>query len=169
MLRLRWFFAIPLALAALTGPVHASSVRDEAHLFSEDALREARARLDRVERNTRIETVIETIDSLEGRSIDEVSLERARESGSRGLFILIPKREHKIEVRVFPALKPVFREPRRLAIRDGFVTGFRRGDFDAGLRNGVVQIEETAAQARLAPPPGRRRKKNQGINRKTRE
>src|SRR5262249_21582145 len=98
MWKQRWWFALPLAFAVTIGSAAASSIRDRAGMFDTNVVREAEATLDQIERESQIATTIETIDSLEGRSLDAVAHEHAGRSGAHGLFILIPKRDHKIEV-----------------------------------------------------------------------
>ena len=51
---------------------------------------------------------------------------------------------------------------RRDAIREAFIEGFRKGDFDAGLKRGVEEIEKTlkghhvgGARRRRPPRSGR--------------
>ena len=49
MLKHRWLLAIPLALAVTIGSAAASSIRDDAGLFTPDAVREAEAKLSQIE------------------------------------------------------------------------------------------------------------------------
>src|SRR5262245_17811766 len=98
----RWLLAFPLALASLlvAGESEAAAVRDTAGLFSREAVRQAESELDRVTAQTRMPVSIETIPSLNGESIDEVSYRLAEQSDPGGLFVLIAREESKISVRV---------------------------------------------------------------------
>ena len=98
MFNLRWLFALPLVLAVSIGSAHASSIRDDAGMFDPETVREAEAKLNQIEKETGIATTIETIESLDGQSLDTASIERARHTGSKGIFILIPKKDRKIKV-----------------------------------------------------------------------
>ena len=147
MLKHRWLLAIPLALAVTIGSAAASSIRDDAGLFTPDAVRDAKAKLSQIETDTGVTTTIETIDSLEGRSLDSVAEEHARRSGTQGLYILIPKKEHKVEVLSSPFYRTAIGESRRLEVRNAFVKSFQKRAFDAGLTSAVETIGEVAAAA----------------------
>lgn len=153
MRKLRWLLALPLLLAtSLTATsAMAATIRDEAGLFSADAIRQAQTKLDRVERETRLTTTIETIDSLQGENIDDVVLRHAQQTKSQGIFILIAKQERKIEVRVSKRFRADFPNDRLSAIRDRFRAGFQQKDFDAGLTQGVDVL---VAEAKGARPRG---------------
>lgn len=159
MLKTRWFLAIPVAFAALIGSAHASAIRDNAKMFSADAVRDAKAQLDRVEANSGVTTVVETIESLGGRSIDTVTRQHAERSGTHGIYILIAKNDHKVEVGTANHLKRAFPDDRAIAIRNTIVAQFKKQDFDAGLRQGVSQLATEVSDAgithRTAAPRGR--------------
>jgi uncharacterized protein len=160
----RWLLAIPLAFAVTIGSAAASSIRDEAGLFSADAVRQAEARLNEIEGETKVTTTIETIPSLDGQPINQVAVGRARAVGGEGLFILIPKQEHEIWILASRHYIKSITAAHRQAIEKAFGSSFHKGDFDAGLKAGVESIgrELTAAQAESgghlrqaqAPPAG---------------
>jgi len=148
MLNPRWLLALPLALAVTIGSAHASSINDRAGLFDRDAVREAEAKLSQIERQTGLTTTIETIDSLEGREIIPVAEEHAARTRTEGLFILISKKDHRIEVVASRPFWKAFPPRRRLAIRDTFVNAFKAGDYNAGLRDGAEAIVREVEAAR---------------------
>jgi glc operon protein GlcG len=84
--------------------------------------------------------VIETVDSLEGEPADRFAVERARRSGIRGIYILAARKEHTIEVLGSGRYREVLTDARRRAIIDAFRDGFRRQDFNAGLKEGVAAL-----------------------------
>jgi uncharacterized protein len=135
--------AAPLLLA--TAVASASEIRDDAGMFGAGAIREARTILDGVERQYRVPVEIETIDSLNGQTIGEASLRRAQEAGVNGVFVLIAKKNHKVETRDF---RSFLGRDRREAVTQAFVNGFRagRGDFDKGLIQGVEAIRTAVAE-----------------------
>jgi uncharacterized membrane protein YgcG len=154
MLTRRWILAIPLVLASLLAPeaARAAIIRDQAGLFSAKALSEARAELDRIERDTKIPITIETIPSLEGRDIHEVLERHAVKEGDSGLYILIPKKEHKVQVESSVRYRSLLTKGKTDAIRDAFVESFKKGDFDAGLTQGVRTVGLETALARSEAP-----------------
>lgn len=151
MTAIRWLLAGPLALAAILGAAEASEVRDQAKMFSKDAVQQAQAALERVEEQTGVPTIIETVPSLGGASIGEVSLQRAKASGIQGVYLLIAQQEMKLAARDF---RNFLGPQRRKAIESAFASGFRQGDFDAGLLQGTEAIAKAVAAA--GPPPAGR-------------
>ena len=123
-------------------------------MFSAEAVKKAEAQLDRVEKATHIPTVIETLEALpEGGSAAEKkraaidalgSAAVTRRSGMRGIYLLISKDDHLILARPGSAsdsrisFLPI---EKRDAIRDAFIEGFKKRDFDGGLSHGVQVIE----------------------------
>ncbi len=86
MWNLRWRLALPLALALTAGAAQAqaSSIRDRAGLFDTGTVGKAEETLNQIERETKVATTIETIDSLDGQPLDEVAREHAERSGRAG-------------------------------------------------------------------------------------
>jgi uncharacterized protein len=161
----RWLLAVPLALAATlgVGSARASTIRDNAGMFSKEAIRQAESELNKVERDTQLATTIETIPTLEGESIEDVTLRHARRSGTEGLYILMAKQEAKIRILASQHYRRAMDDSREEAIRSAFRTEFKNKDFDAGLLAGVKKISTEAAAARAelgtlrqAGPPARR-------------
>lgn len=148
-LKPRWLLAVPLILGGSLAL--GSEIRDSAGIFSENAVRQAKTDLDRLEQATKVTTLIETVDSLNGKTIANASLERARASGINGIYILISKGEHKLEAR---DSKKFLGEPGRRSIVDAFTTGFKAGNFDDGLTQGVQAIESAVADSGGLPAGG---------------
>lgn len=148
MLKSRWLLALPLVLAASVSSAGAASIRDDARLFGAEAVRQAEATLSRIERENQLTTTIETVDSLDGESVDDVALRHARRSGTQGIFILIAKQEKKIDVRSSRAYVRSFPSSRLGAIRNAFIRGFKTNDFDAGLTQGVETLATEVESAR---------------------
>jgi glc operon protein GlcG len=146
---------------AATGPRATkvrSDIRDSAALFGPAAVAAARQELERIERETYVATIVETVDSLTGGKIYEQVHREAQRSGIHGIFALIAKKERSIEVLVSRAYSGAVTQPRQEVIRAAFIGGFRRGDFDGGLKQGVAAIGESLAAARRAGalPPAER-------------
>ncbi|MDR3636517.1 MAG: heme-binding protein [Isosphaeraceae bacterium] len=135
----------------------ASDVRDEAGLFSRDAVAAARKRLAQIEATYHVPAVIETIDSLGGSALEAAAVDRARKTGVEGVFILVAKRETKIDAIRSARFATVVEAAQLHAIRDAFIAEFGKRDFDDGLTKGVAEIEKALAEAkargRVAPAP----------------
>lgn len=63
---------------------HASAVNDTAGLFDRDAVSAARKALAQIEHETKVATVIQTVESLRNKKIADVAVRAARESGIQG-------------------------------------------------------------------------------------
>ena len=94
--------------------------------------------------------MIATVESVGERSIEEVAPGMAMQSGIEGLFILISKKERKIQVLVSHRLLGETMKRRRDVIRMAFIDGFRHGDFDEGLKLGLDAIDESLLLAHRA-------------------
>src|SRR6266404_3184446 len=121
----RWLLAVPLALAATLGTARASTIRDQAGMFSPAAVRQAEAELNRIERENQIDTTIETILSLDGQDIVSATRRHAERSGARGLFILVAKDDGKIDVLTERAYRRALNETRLRSIQNAFINEFK--------------------------------------------
>ncbi len=126
----------------------ASDIRDEAKLFSPDAVSKAKARLAQIDKTFQVPVIIESIESLQGEALNTAVIRLARQAGAQGMFILIPKREAKIETRVVAKLGTVFSQVDLQAVSDAFINQFRQREFDAGLEKGIDSIEKLMADAK---------------------
>ncbi|MGZ3414554.1 MAG: heme-binding protein [Isosphaeraceae bacterium] len=125
-----------------------SDVRDTAGMFSADAVRATRDALAKIERTIGVPVLIETVETLKGETIDEVAIRLARRSGAQGVFILIARKESKIEVLASRRYTEALPRPARTKVRSAFIEGFRKKNFDDGLREGVAALDAELASAR---------------------
>ncbi len=125
-----------------------SDVRDTTGMFSADAVRAAREALEKTERTIGVPVLIETVETLKGETIDEVATRLARRSGAQGVFILIARKETKIEVLASRRYTEALPRPTRTKVRAAFIEGFRKKDFDDGLREGIAALVTELASAR---------------------
>jgi glc operon protein GlcG len=141
----------PLVLAQVvsTAPTTAktSDVRDSASLFQGSAVDAARKRLRDLETEIHVPVIIETIETLHGKTIDDAAVALARKSVPSGLFVLIAKQEAKIEVLASHRYERILTKAKRAAIRSAFVEKFRLRDFDGGLERGVEAVEAILRKA----------------------
>jgi uncharacterized protein GlcG (DUF336 family) len=126
----------------------ASEVADTAGLFGADAIEAARQDLRRIEHETHVATVIQTVESLRGQKLAEAATRAARHANIEGIFILIAKNEKELELLVSKRYFDTVTRPRQEAIRAAFIDGFKKRDFDEGLKRGVAAIAEQLAGAR---------------------
>jgi len=122
-------------------------VLDNARMFSADALSKADAELDAVRGKTRWGAVIETVDSLGGKPVQDVATARARALQVHGLYILIAKAEHKLWAEPSSAAEKVFTREKVRAIDDAITGGFKASHFDQGLLDAVAVIRRDAESA----------------------
>ncbi len=150
----------PLILGLLAVAVASSGARgqatsgivDGAGMFSDDALRRAKADLSRIDRAHGVAVTVETVTSLKGEAIDEVAVRQATRLGHKGIFVFIAEKEHKAEALASP--RTLFEElgkTRLNEIRDAFTNEFRRGKNDDGLTKGIQAAEKVLAAVRPTP------------------
>jgi uncharacterized protein GlcG (DUF336 family) len=130
------------------GTKHGPDVKDTAGLFDFDAAQAARKDLERIERETGVATVIQTVESLGGQKIEAAAIRAARQSEIQGIYVLIAKNEKEIELLVSKKYQAVVTSPRQATIRAGFIEGFKKRDFNEGLKHGVAAIAEQLSVVR---------------------
>ncbi len=119
-------------------PGVSTGLRDEAKVFSPEAVRKAKGEIDRIERETRASILIETVNSVADEAVKTVAAANARRWGREGMYVLIDKNDHRFEIVPSGSSveKAITREDSQ-TIRDAFLTDFKRGKFDDGLINGL--------------------------------
>jgi glc operon protein GlcG len=125
-----------------------AGVRDGAGMFSENAIRDAGESLRKIAREFGVVAVVETIANLNGEEIDEAAIRMARRSAIKGVFILIAKKEMKIEVLASRQFHDAFPRDALRSVRTAFTEAFLKKHFDRGLTDGVGVIETAAAAAK---------------------
>ena len=125
-----------------------SDVRDTAGLFSADACASARESLAKIEKSTGVPVLVETIDTLQGETIDEAATRLARRSGTQGVFILIARKESKIEVLASRRYSEALPQPSKTKVRTAFTESFRKSNFNDGLLQGISAIETELVKAK---------------------
>jgi glc operon protein GlcG len=138
------------SLTSAVEETRASNVRDDAGLFSAAAIANARKELRDSETKTRVPTIIATVETLSGRPIEEEAPRMAKQSGIEGIFVLISKKERKLQVMVSHRYLGEIMKQQRDVIRTNFTSGFREGVFDVGLAHGVRAIGTALVLAQRA-------------------
>jgi glc operon protein GlcG len=114
-------------------------IKDGAGMFSRETIERARA-LYIPDGNT-VPVTIETIEKLDGQTIEAATRQHAERSGNQAVYVLISRRDHKIDVLVSSAAARARLD--REAIQQAFIRGLKEGDFDAALLGGVKTIADT--------------------------
>jgi glc operon protein GlcG len=114
-------------------------IKDKADMFSKKAIDEA-AKLLGPPANAPVPVMIETVETLDGVAIEVATRRHAESSGGAGIYVLISRRDHKIDVLASKAFAGMMPEATRERIQKAFIQGLRSGDFDAGLLAGAQAI-----------------------------
>lgn len=130
------------------------AIRDSAGLFGADAIATAQGELTRAARESGASIIIETVESLGGEPAERVAIAHARRSGIRGIYLLIARKEHKIETMGSERYRELLTRDHIRAISDAFAQGFRRQDYNAGLERGVAELARILAATRRVPAEG---------------
>ena len=166
MNRPRWWLVAPALLAsAVFSAATAAEVRDKAGLFSPGVVKQAQTDLARLEKEYEVPVIVETVDSLDGVSLSKALERRAEAVDVQGVYILIPKQEHKILAEAEKHFREHLSRSKMEAVQDAFLAQFKKGDFDAGLTDGVAKLGSVFSAAKAesggsirqnAPPKARR-------------
>ncbi|WP_406700286.1 heme-binding protein [Singulisphaera sp. Ch08] len=154
-------------LSLLTFPHHASSdeplvesaekvshIIDNAKMFDSLLVSFINADLETQSRIAKIPILIETVDSLNGKTVDEAISQKVLPPKEDGIYILLAKKERKIEVRVSKPFESVVGEADRKGIRDAFIEGLRKGKPEEAVTLGVRVLQRALRKVRkteLAP------------------
>ena len=121
-----------------------AGVRDTAKMFTPETIQKADKALLALQRETRWQVVVETVDSLDGQAIKDRAIADAKKEGLRGLIILISKRDHKVFAEPSPSAQAVFTKERSTALAQAIGNSFKEGKFDQGLLAAVAEVRKDA-------------------------
>jgi len=152
-------FSIALAILVailLTGVAFAQDfpqptgrlVNDFAGVLSPGAEAQLENRLLQLEKDTTDEVAVVTVVSLEDSPIEDYASELFQKWGigkkgkDNGVLFIVAPNERKVWIEVGYGLEPVLTDGRSGRILDNEVLpGFREGDYETGITNGVIAIE----------------------------
>ena len=120
------------------------SIRDQVGMFSADASKQALSVLESVHEKTNWQAVVETVESLNGKTATEAATANAKALRVHGVYVLIAKKETKVQVVASNTARSTFTTLAELEIVDAFVAGFKAKDFDRGLKDAVELIRKDA-------------------------
>ncbi len=162
------------ALLLLAGAVTAAEpvfppltgrVNDEAGILSPQTVHQLDGMLAQQEQSTRQQIVVVTLKSLQGYTIEDFGYQLGRHWGigekgrDTGALLIVAPNEHKVRIEVGYGLEGQLTDAQSRVIIEGTILpAFRRGDFDAGVRDGTAAMLRVlggnAAPAQQPAPQG---------------
>ena len=129
--------------AAAQGPKDA--VSDAPGLLGPAGMSKVLGAVSAFERDRRVPVTVRIVDALNGENLDEATVRYAKASGRRGVFILVTKQDHKLNVVVSKEYEKLVPAQATIAVRDAMIPGFKNGDFAGGIIDGLKQIDRVVA------------------------
>lgn len=153
--------ASAFAQSGPTFPALSGRVVDQAGLLSPAKEAELTEKLAALERDTSDQLVVVTVDSLQGREIEEYGYQLGRAWGigqkdtDNGVLLIIAPNEKKVRIEVGYGLEGIMTDAlSALIIHNDILPAFREGGFERGITNGVDAIDK---QLRLDPAEAKAR------------
>ena len=127
-------------------------INDEAHIFSQNERDELLNLVQNFEQNSTTQIAIVTLNSLESRSIEELSLEIARgyklgqKEDSNGVLLVVAPNEKKVRIEVGYGLEGVLTDAISSEIINSvMIPEFKNGKMSEGVKDGVLAIIKVAS------------------------
>ncbi|QPH98201.1 TPM domain-containing protein [Campylobacter concisus] len=127
-------------------------INDEAHIFSQNERDELLNLVQNFEQNSTTQIAIVTLNSLENRSIEELSLEIARgyklgqKEDNNGVLLVVAPNEKKVRIEVGYGLEGVLTDAISSQIINGvMIPEFKNGKISEGVKEGVLAIIKAAS------------------------
>ena len=127
-------------------------INDEAHIFSQNERDELLNLLQNFEQNSTTQIAIVTLNSLENKSIEELSLEIARgyklgqKEDSNGVLLVVAPNDKKVRIEVGYGLEGVLTDAiSSQIINSVMIPKFKNGKMSEGIKKGVVAIIKVAS------------------------
>ncbi len=132
---------------ALDFPKPQGFVNDFANILSPETKQQLEQQLTQLEKDSSIELVVVTVESLEGTTIDDYAVRLfedwkiGKENDDNGVLFLIAPNEQKTRIEVGYGLEPVLPDAKAGRILDTYVTpAFKEEDYDKGISEGTEAI-----------------------------
>lgn len=136
------------ALADPTFPALTGRVVDDANLLSPADEQELAQSLKQLEDKSSDQLVVVTLPSLQGYTIEDYGYRLGRHWGigtkelNNGVLLIVAPNERKVRIEVGYGLEPILTDAlSRVIIDNAILPRFRTGDFPAGIKEGVENIE----------------------------
>ena len=127
-------------------------INDEAHIFSQNERDELLNLVQNFEQNSTTQIAIVTLNSLESRSIEELSLEIARgyklgqKEDNNGVLLVVAPNEKKVRIEVGYGLEGVLTDAvASQIINSVMIPEFNNGKMSEGVKEGVLAIIKVAS------------------------
>ena len=115
-----------------------ADVSDPVSFFSKEAVEKANTKIQEIKSKTGKEFVLETLDSTNSTNPSDFAMERAKTLKVNGVYVLISKKEKKIEIKVGNKTKSAFTDSDTSALKGKLIEAFKTQNFDSGLDNAVT-------------------------------
>ncbi len=128
-------------------------VIDSAGMFKKDTIDAVNKKISEIHSKHGKDLVVETFPEIGTENSSEFAVKKARERKVNGVYILIAKKEKRIEVKVGNKTKEVFGSFEATTLKDKLVSDFKSKNFDTGLNSSVdyfSQIISSGAEHRIA-------------------
>lgn len=127
-------------------------INDEAHIFSQNERDELLSLVQNFEQNSTTQIAIVTLNSLENKSIEELSLEIARgyklgqKEDNNGVLLVVAPNEKKVRIEVGYGLEGVLTDAiSSQIINSVMIPEFKNGKMSEGIKKGVLAIIKAAS------------------------
>jgi uncharacterized protein len=145
--------AVLLASAAIAAgpefPQLTGRIVDQAGLLSAADQSEIDTELSQLEAKSTDQVAVVTLKSLQGYAIEDYGYQLGRHWGigqkgkDNGILLIVAPSERKVRIEVGRGLEPLMTDAMsRIIIDNAILPQFRRGDYAAGIRNGVRDIKD---------------------------
>ena len=136
-------------------------INDEAHIFSQNERDELLNLVQNFEQNSTTQIAIVTLNSLESRSIEELSLEIARgyklgqKKDNNGVLLVVAPNEKKVRIEVGYGLEGVLTDAISSEIINSvMIPEFKNGKMSEGVKDGVLAIIKVASGEEFSSKSG---------------
>ena len=136
-------------------------INDEAHIFSQNERDELLNLVQNFEQNSTTQIAIVTLNSLESRSIEELSLEIARgyklgqKKDNNGVLLVVAPNEKKVRIEVGYGLEGVLTDAVASEIINSvMIPEFKNGNMSEGVKDGVLAIMKVASGEEFSSKSG---------------
>jgi uncharacterized membrane protein YgcG len=128
-----------------------AEVIDPIQFFTKDAVQSANQKIQEIKSKTGKEFVLETIETTEPTDSSSFAMDRAKSLKVNGVYVLIAKKEKKIEIKVGNKTKSVFTANDSSNLKAKLIESFKTKNFDSGLENAVSYYSNVLLSANSRP------------------
>ena len=136
-------------------------INDEAHIFSQNERDELLNLVQNFEQNSTTQIAIVTLNSLENKSIEELSLEIARgyklgqKEDNNGVLLVVAPNEKKVRIEVGYGLEGVLTDAVASEIINSvMIPEFKNGKMSEGVKEGILAIIKVASGEEFSSKSG---------------